>query len=178
MSTWKLPKRSVGRGELLSKAISSKWVFQIILCQPPLLCQMSSKTDVMTKPLNSYIAQLVKAFTTGVNSDLPTLPSFRGKMSLSLSNSMDFALIPLAKMGKNSKKSYFCYFRSLISPWRGPQLKSLFGGFFLSMVDIFTIQKISLNWAPLQAFLNIDHNFGNICFLKKLWKSFGAKFGS
>ena len=54
------------------------------------------------------VAQLVKALTTGVNWDLPTLPSFWGKMSLSLSNSLRFALIPLVKIRKNSKNSYFC----------------------------------------------------------------------
>ena len=57
----------------------------------------------------STSAQLVKAFTTGVNSDLPTLPSFRGKMSLSLSNSVNFALIPLAKMGKIAKIPFFLF---------------------------------------------------------------------
>ena len=34
-----------------------------------------------------------------------------------------------------------CYFRSRISPWRGPQLKLLFWAFFLVMVYIFTMQK-------------------------------------
>ena len=38
------------------------------------------------------------------------------------------------------------------------------------MVYIFTIQKISLHWAPLQAFLNINHNFGQTCFLKNVVK--------
>ena len=52
-------------------------------------------------------AQLVKAFTEGVNLDLPTFPPFWGKMSLSLSKSLSFALIPLVKIRKNSKKSYF-----------------------------------------------------------------------
>ena len=32
-----------------------------------------------------------------------------------------------------------CYFRSPISLWTGPQLKSLFWAFFLSMVFIFTM---------------------------------------
>ena len=70
-----------------------------------------------------------------------------------------------------------CYFRSPISPWTGPQLRSLFRAFFLSMVNIFIMQKISLNWAPVHAFLNIGLNFV-ICFVIKLWKKFGAKFGS
>ena len=46
------------------------------------------------------------------------------------------------------------------------------------MVYIFTIQKISLYWGPVQPFLNIDHDFGHICFLKKLWNFFGTKSGS
>ena len=46
------------------------------------------------------------------------------------------------------------------------------------MVYIFTIPKISLRWGPLQPFLNIDHDFGHICFLKKLWNFFGTKSGS
>ena len=40
--------------------------------------------------------------------------------------------------------------------------------FFLGMVYIFIIQKISFEWDWLQAFLNIDPNFGNICFTKNL----------
>ena len=46
------------------------------------------------------------------------------------------------------------------------------------MVYIFTIQKFSPYWGPLQPFLNIDHDFGHICFLKKLWNFFGTKSGS
>ena len=71
-----------------------------------------------------------------------------------------------------------CYFRSTISPWRGPKWKSLFRAFYLRMAYIFTMPKISLRWGPLQPFLNIDHDFDNICFLKKLWKKIGTKFGS
>ena len=71
-----------------------------------------------------------------------------------------------------------CYFRSPISPWTGPQVKSLFRTFFFGMVYIFTIQKISLDWGPVQPFLNFDHDFGHICFLKKLWNFFGTKSGS
>ena len=71
-----------------------------------------------------------------------------------------------------------CYFRSPISPWRGPQWKSLFGAFFLGKAYIFTIPKISLHWGPLQPFLKIDHDFGHICFLNNLWKKIGNKFGS
>ena len=126
----------------------------------------------------SVSAQLVKAFTTGVNWDLPTLPSFWGKMSLSLSNSLSFASIPLVKIGKNSQNSHFFYFRSPISPWRGPQRKSLFGAFFLDMLHIFTMPKISLRWGPLQPFLNIDPNFDKIVFPTMWWKYFGANFGS
>ena len=71
-----------------------------------------------------------------------------------------------------------CYFRSPISPWRGPQWNLLFGAFFLGMVYIFTMPKISLHWGPLQPFLNIDRDFDNIYFLINLRKKFGTKFGS
>ena len=75
-------------------------------------------------------------------------------------------------------KNNICFFRSLISPWTGPQWKSLFRAFFLSMIYFFTMPKISLHWGPVQPFLNVDHNFGKNCFLKKLCKFFGTKFGS
>ena len=71
-----------------------------------------------------------------------------------------------------------CYFRSPISPWRGPQSNSLFRTFFINKFYIFTMPKISMDWGPLQPFLNIDHDFGHICFLKKLWNFFGTKSGS
>ena len=71
-----------------------------------------------------------------------------------------------------------CFFRSPISPWRGPHPTSLFRAFFLDMVYIFTMPKISLGWGPLQAFLNIARDFGNICFLKKLRNYLVAKYGS
>ena len=49
--------------------------------------------------------------------------------------------------GKN-----ICYFKSPISPWRGPQSKSLFWAFLLdSLWSPFT-HKISYDWAPLLAF--------------------------
>ena len=68
-----------------------------------------------------------------------------------------------------------CYFRSRISPWRGPQLKLLFWAFFLLMVYIFTMQKISLHWGPLHPFLNIYRYFDHICFLKNFTKHFWYK---
>ena len=71
-----------------------------------------------------------------------------------------------------------CFFRNPISPWTGPQWKSLFWAFFLRMAYIFTMPKISLHWGPVQPFLNIDHDVDNICFLKKLRKKFGTKFWS
>ena len=43
---------------------------------------------------------------------------------------------------------------------------------------IFSMPKISLEWGPVQPFLNIGHNFGNICFLKKLQLFLGTKSGS
>ena len=71
-----------------------------------------------------------------------------------------------------------CYLWSPISPWSRPCSKSLFRAFFLGMVYIVIIQKISFEWDRLQAFLNIDHDYENICFLKKLRNKFGTKFGS
>ena len=50
---------------------------------------------------------------------------------------------------KGYLENNICYFRTTISPWRGPQVKSLFRTFFFGMVYIFTIQKISLDWGPL-----------------------------
>ena len=37
-----------------------------------------------------------------------------------------------------------------------------------SMLYIITMPKISLYRGPIQPFLKIDHDFGNICYLKKL----------
>ena len=76
---------------------------------------------------------------------------------------------------KKIAKNLIFYFRSLISPWRGPQLKSLFRAFFHSMVYIFTMQKIILNWAPLHAFLNIGLDFGQTCFQKRWWNFLWCK---
>ena len=67
-----------------------------------------------------------------------------------------------------------CYFRSPILPWRGPRYFELFSRHGL----FFTMPKISLHWVPLQPFLNINHDFGHICFLKYLWKFIGEKSGS
>ena len=61
---------------------------------------------------------------------------------------------------------------------KGAIVKLAILNFFLDMVYIFTIPKISLRWGPLQPFLNIDHDFGHICFLKKWWNFFGTKSGS
>ena len=41
--------------------------------------------------------------------------------------------------------------------------------FFSAWYIFFSIQKIGPFWGPVQPFLNIDHDFGHICFLKKLW---------
>ena len=67
---------------------------------------------------------------------------------------------------------------SPISPWTGPQTKTIFWAFFLDMFYIFTMPKISLVWGPVQPLLNKDHDFGNNCFLKNLWNFFGTKSGS
>ena len=71
-----------------------------------------------------------------------------------------------------------CYLWSPISPWSRPCSKSLFRAFFLGMVYIVIIQKISFEWDRLQAFSNIDHDFDNICFLKKLRKKLLQNLGN
>ena len=47
--------------------------------------------------------------------------------------------------------------------WSRPHSTSLFWAFFLGMVYIFIVQKISPEWARLQPFLNICCNFGQKC---------------
>ena len=94
---------------------SNIWWAKLVIAESPIFndCRsyFSGKSNICWADYiiaeGPMIAQLVKAFTTGVNSELPTLPSFWGKMSLSLSNSLSFALIPLVKIGKNCKNSYF-----------------------------------------------------------------------
>ena len=83
-----------------------------------------------------------------------------------------------SKLRKDFCKTIFVFFLCPISPWSRPRSKSLFWAFFLGMVYIFIIQKVSFEWDRLQAFLNIDHDYENICFLKKLRNKFGTKFGS
>ena len=45
---------------------------------------------------------------------------------------------------------------SPLSQWTSPHSKSLFWGYFLSMVYNFTMPKISLKWGPVQAVLTFD----------------------
>ena len=40
---------------------------------------------------------------------------------------------------------------------------------------LFTMPKFSPDWSPVQPFLNIDLDYGNICFLKKVMNFFGCK---
>ena len=56
-------------------------------------------------------------------------------------------------------RNYICYSRNSISPWTGPQTKTIFWSFFPRMVHTMTTKKISLVWAPVQAFLYICHFF-------------------
>ena len=98
-------------------------------------------------------------------------PYLKGKCYFHFLNSLSFASIPSVKIGKISKKSYF----SILEVQFQFQLVSLFRAFFLSMVYVFTMQKISLNWAPLQDFLNIVLNFGKTCFQKNVVNIFWCK---
>ena len=41
-----------------------------------------------------------------------------------------------------------CYFKSPISPWRGPQWRSQFWSFLLDLLWSPSTQKISFHWAP------------------------------
>ena len=62
--------------------------------------------------------------------------------------------------GKN-----ICYFKSPISPWRGPQWKSLFWAFLLNLLWSPSTQKINVHWAPLLAFPNVWLNIFKFCLL-------------
>ena len=61
-------------------------------------------------------------------------------------------------------KKDICYFKSPISPRRGPQWKSLFWAFFLNSQRNPTTQKISFHWGPLHAFSNVWRNICKFCF--------------
>ena len=111
----------------------------------------------------SCIALLVKAHWERSIGISELYLSFYRKMSLSLSNLLGFAEIPLTKISINSKQKNW----SPISPWRG---------FFHSMVYIFTIQKISLHWAPL--FWTSTVILSKHVFKQIWWKFVGAKYGS
>ena len=113
---------------------------------------MQTLLVVCIQRCQSNNAQLVKAFTTGVNSDLPSLPSFWGKMSLSLSNSLSFALIPLVKIGKNCKKSYF-FVLEVSFHHEGGLSGSRYLELFFSTCSIFSpCQKLASAEAPFNLF--------------------------
>ena len=74
--------------------------------------------------------------------------------------------------GKN-----ICYFKSPISPWRGPQSKSLFWAFFLNSLWSPSTKKISFDWAPLLAFPNVWLNIFKFCFLNICCNFWGKNLG-
>ena len=75
--------------------------------------------------------------------------------------------------GKN-----ICYSKSPISPWRGPQWKSLFWAFLLNSLWSPSTQKISFHWAPLLAFPNVWLNIFKFCFLNICCNFWGKISGS
>ena len=72
----------------------------------------------------------------------------------------------------------YLFFKSPISPWRGPQWKSLFWAFFLNSLRNHTTQKIRFHWGPLLAFPNDLRNICKFCFINICCKFLGQKSGS
>ena len=60
---------------------------------------------------------------------------------------------------------------------KGASVKLAILSFFSRHGLYFHHIKISPYWGPVQPFLNIDHDFGHICFLKKLWNFFVQNLG-
>ena len=76
------------------------------------------------------------------------------------------------------EEKIFVFFKSPISPWRGPQSKSLFWAFFLNSLWSPSTKKISFDWAPLLAFPNVLHNICKFCFINVCCKFLGQESGS
>ena len=49
-------------------------------------------------------------------------------------------------------KNYICYFRNSISPWTGPQTKTIFWSFFLGMIHTKTTKKSASSEPPFRLF--------------------------
>ena len=49
-------------------------------------------------------------------------------------------------------KNYICYFRNSISPWTGPQTKTIFWSFFLGMIHTMTTKKSASSEPPFRLF--------------------------
>ena len=73
-------------------------------------------------------------------------------MSLSLSNSLSFALIPLAKSLKSSKKSFFSDFGGLFLLVRGVCSKRSFSNFGFFLQEDFFETNLDLSKHPEQVF--------------------------
>ena len=87
-------------------------------------------------------------------------------MSLSLSNSLSFALIPLAKSLKSSKNSFFSDFGGLFLLVRGVCSKRSFSNFGFFFQEDFYETNLDLSKHPEQVF-SIFSYFLNIFFWRK-----------
>ena len=99
---------------------------------------------------------------------------FKGKCHFHFLINWD-SLNPFRKIRENSKTKHFFLTLKFNFTMNGASVKVANQSFFLSMVHVFTMQKIGLNWALVQPFLNINHDFDNICFLKKVTKKLWGK---
>ena len=98
-------------------------------------------------------------------------------MSLSLSNSLSFALIPLAKSLKSSKNSFFSDFGGLFLLVRGVCSKRSFSNFGFFLQEDFFETNLDLSKHPEQVF-SIFSYFLNIFFWRKKLFWFLGSWGS
>ena len=73
-------------------------------------------------------------------------------MSLSLSNSLSFAQIPLVKIGKNSKKTILIFLEVQFRHEGGPIQRSYFELFFSVQPLFSSFKKSARNEAPFNLF--------------------------
>ena len=86
-------------------------------------------------------------------------------MSLSLYNSLSFALIPLIKIRKIAKNPILLSWNS-ISPWEGPQLKSLLRAFFSAWSIFPPCRKSALTEPPFKLFWRLALILAKVVFKK------------
>ena len=72
-------------------------------------------------------------------------------------------------------KNTICNLRTPFWPWIRAHSDSLFWAFFLVMVYIFIIQKISSEWGRILVFFNICCNFGQIYHINIIKKKYICK---